>query len=192
MQATIALLTLGPKTRFFFLFFFTLTNQLTMQMFAQGMWLVDTNWWFLRAGPGLAPLNAPQKAALQTLRNQLGSSLSMQSTFVLLLRAAPSSQNSRTFTKGNKEHPKLHPRRLGSAWKRLSSKNNIVTVEAVETDFLRLISAFPPQHIFLQPSPKQNPNGVMKDVRLLKSLMPIFVANSPSGMFKCVNHGREY
>lgn len=66
--------------------------------------------------------------------------------------------------------PKLHPRRLGSAWKSLSSKNNIVIVRAVETDFLRLISAFP-----AQPSSKQNPNGFRKDTMLLKRLQYWFL-----------------
>lgn len=66
--------------------------------------------------------------------------------------------------------PKLHPRRLGSAWKSLSSKNNIVIVGAVETDFLRLISAFP-----AQPSTKQNPNGFRKDTMLLKKLQYWFL-----------------
>lgn len=127
------------------------------------MWLVDTKWWFLRAVQGLALLmlhRRPRRCKTKIKKSSGFVSLHAEHICVTLESCAE-------FTKQGKQRasPELHPRRFGSAWKSLSSKNNIVRAGAVETDFLRLISAFP-----AQPSTKQNPNGFRKDTMLLKNV----------------------
>lgn len=185
VQTTIALLMLGLKTRFWHCWtswpcesLCSTCGRSTQNGGFSGQ-VQALPFWCSTEGCG---------AVKQRLRNHLGSFLSMQSTFVLLLRPAPNSRNSITFTKGKQRaSPELHPRRLGSAWKSLSSKNNIVIVEAVETDFLRLISAFS-----AQPSTKQKSKRFQERHNAFKkTLILISVANAPSGMFKRANHGCE-
>lgn len=147
VQTTIALLTLGLKTRFFD------TNEPVDHANVCPEHVVG--WHKLVVSQGRSrpcPSERSTESCTSKIKQSAGFvSLHAEYICVALESCTELTEQQKLHKGKQRASPKLHPRRLGSAWKRLSSKNNIVTVEAAETDFLRLISAFPPQHIFLLP-----------------------------------------
>lgn len=145
VQTTIALLTLGLKTRCFFLD----TNEPVDHANVCPGHVVG--WHKLVVSQGRSrpcPSELSTESCTSKMKKSAGSvSLHAEHICVALESCTELAEQQNLHKGKQRPSPKLHPRRLGSAWKRLSSKNNIVTVEAVETDFLRLSSAFPPQHI---------------------------------------------